>query len=126
MTHECFDVWQSYVAASFAPNGTLSDPFASRGYTTSFHHGTITTSLEGYFGNFGDVNNFFGIVKGSVTVNPTPVLPRPRPRPIRPPGRRPPGGRRGPLETLGVCISLRHGRASHRFGSRRAAGKAWT
>ena len=94
MTHECFDVWQSYVAASFALNGTSSDPFASQGYTTSFHHGTNTTSLEGYFGSFGDANNFFGIAKGSVTVNPTPVLPRPRPRPIRPPGR---GGRRGPL-----------------------------
>ena len=98
MTHECFDVWQSYVTASFAVNGTSSDPFASQGYTTSFHHGTNTTSLEGYFGNFGDANNFFGIAKGSVTVNPTPVLPRPRPRPIRPPGPRPPGGgRRGPL-----------------------------
>jgi RHS repeat-associated protein len=96
MTHECFDVWQSYVTASFALSGASSDPFASQGYTTSFHHGTLTTSLEGSFGNFGDANNFFGIAKGSITVNPTPVLPRPRP--IRPPGPRPPGrGRRGPL-----------------------------
>ena len=86
MTHECFDVWQSEVTASFALSGALSDPFAGKGYTTSFHYGTATTPLEGYFGNFGDNNNFFGIAAGSVTDNPTPVR-LPRPHPPRPPGR---------------------------------------
>ena len=98
MTNECYDVWQSWVTANNALSavpGVSSDPFASQGYTTSFHYGTLTTRLEGYFGNFGDANNFFGIVKSSVTVNPTPVLPRPRPHPV---GKRPKQrGRRGPL-----------------------------
>ena len=77
MTHECFDVWQSWVAASQAISGVSSDPFASKGYTTSFHHGTATTSLEPLFGSFGDANNFFGLLGGQVAVNPTPLLPHP-------------------------------------------------
>ena len=91
MTHECFDVWQSEVAASFALYGGSTDPFASAGYTTSFHHGMTTTPLQPFFGNFGTANNFFGIPAGSVTTNPNggiqhkrPIrLPKP-PRPGRP------------------------------------------
>jgi RHS repeat-associated protein len=90
MTHECFDVWQSEVAADFTLYGGSTDPFASAGYTTSFHHGVTTTPLQPFFGNFGTANNFFGIPAGSVTTsqNPgkhrSPIRPPKPPRPGRP------------------------------------------
>ena len=81
MTHNCYNVWQSWVTASFALSGSSKDPFAGRGYTTSFHHGLTTTQLEPYLGSFGTANNFFGISGSQVTVNPIPREPPPRRNP---------------------------------------------
>jgi RHS repeat-associated protein len=71
MTHGCYDVWQSWVAADFAIGGVSTDPFGSLGYTTSFHHTSInTTPLQPFFGNFGSENNFYGITSGTVNSDP--------------------------------------------------------
>jgi RHS repeat-associated protein len=87
MSHNCYNVWQSWVTASFALSGSSTDPFARRGYTTSFHHGLMTTHAEPWFGSFGTANNFFGIPNDAVTVNATPPQPLIRTPPQRPPGR---------------------------------------
>jgi RHS repeat-associated protein len=62
MTHECYQVWASLTAAYLAFSGQSSDPIATLGYTTSFHHSSISRSpQETTFGGCGSANIFYGI-----------------------------------------------------------------
>lgn len=99
-SQDCVSLVNSYQAGVYALDHILADPFGSQGVTTSFHHGTMTGSLEPYFGTFKSPNNFFGIPNSQVVYNPSgqppPAPPR---RPIHPrPPRRGGPGRRYPAE----------------------------